>query len=450
MRSTNVTNQPNDDEDLPPPPFQWWSGGAVFHLGMFGYIGILVGALLGFLLGTTTGVPLLTLVGVGLGVAAGLALGYRELRKHIGRGQRTSAESLPPSLPLAESSTHVMALLDNLATAPAKRVTRIDAHAGRVRSMAVSPDGKWLLTGSSDHTVKLFDLATGIEVRQFAAFGGIVWAVAFSPDGRLAAACGHDRSELSADGSGIVLVWDAGSGRELRRFDARGLLLTLAFTPDGRRLLLGGSDYLRVWDLETAELLALFNLKSSVMSGETVLSLAVSPDGRFALCGSRTHEGARLIDLGQGDCVRRFRGGRRAWLFVLVPVAFSPDGRRVLTGSHDQTARVWDVDTGKQLTCFTGHRGRWGWRGVTAVAFLGDGRRALSGSEDGTVRLWDANTGSELMRFDHGARVCSLATSRSGRLALSGGKDGVVRAWELPASVEGPSASGGESRITVL
>ena len=106
----------------------------------------------------------------------------------------------------------------------------------------------------------------------------------------------------------------------------------------------------------------------------------------------------------------------------------------MLAGSQDQTARIWDVETGKQLACFRGHCGRWGWRGVVAVAFLPDGRRALSASEDGTVRLWEADTGRELTRFDHGARVCSLAVTRDGQLALSGGKDGVVRVWELPAS----------------
>ena len=132
------------------------------------------------------------------------------------------------------------------------------------------------------------------------------------------------------------------------------LLLAVAFSPDGRRLLIAGSDYLRVWDLETAELLALISLR---LGGEMVVSLAASPDGRLALCGCRNSGDARLIDLGRGECVRRFPGSH-GWLFFLRPVAFSPEGRRVLTGSQDQTARVWDIDTGNQLACFSGHRGR--------------------------------------------------------------------------------------------
>jgi WD40 repeat protein len=145
---------------------------------------------------------------------------------------------------------------------------------------------------------------------------------------------------------------------------------------------------------------------------------------------------ARLFALDSGECIRRFTG-HRAWLRMfrtaaVTSVAFSPDGQRVLTGSLDQTARVWDAHSGAEVARFCGHRARWGWAGVIAVAFLPDGKRALSASEDGTVRLWDAGTGAELECFRHGARVRCLACSRDGRLALSGGKDGVVRVWELP------------------
>src|SRR5262249_60077540 len=111
--------------------------------------------------------------------------------------------------------------------------------------VALSPDGSWLLTGGADpspaassHAVRLWDLAGGFEARELVRFAAGVQAVAFSPDGRLAAACGLTRSEWSADCAGLGLVWDVQSGRELRRYDARGLVLALAFTPDGQRLLI--------------------------------------------------------------------------------------------------------------------------------------------------------------------------------------------------------------------
>src|SRR5260370_173533 len=82
-------------------------------------------------------------------------------------GARAGAGRLPRLRPGVGLNTHVLALRDNLATAPTKRVNRIDAHAGRVSSVAISPDGKWLLTGSADRAVKLFDLASGFEGREF-------------------------------------------------------------------------------------------------------------------------------------------------------------------------------------------------------------------------------------------------------------------------------------------
>src|SRR5262249_20706096 len=240
---------------------------------------------------------------------------------------------------LPDKVTTAPARRDNITTAPARRIRSIAAHAKRVSAVALSTDGRWLLTGGADpsprassHAGRLWELCGGVEAPELCRFASGVQAVAFSPDGRLAAACGLTRSEWSADCAGLVLVWDVESGRELRRYDARGLVLALAFTPDGQRLLIAGSDYLRVWDLETAQLLALISL---TLGGEVFVSLAVSPDGRQALCGCRSSGGTRLIDLGRGECVRDFPGSC-GWLFFLRPVAFSPDGHRVLTGSQDQ------------------------------------------------------------------------------------------------------------------
>jgi hypothetical protein len=206
MRSTNITTQPKD-KDRPRRPFQWWSGGACFTLGMTGFIGATFGAVVGYQVGKITGMPLFTLVGLGCVVVVGLALGYREVRALIGRGQRSSDEPLPTLRSGAASSTHIQVLPDKITTAPARRVKPIAAHARRVSSVAISPDGKWLLTGGADpspraanHTVRLWDLASGLEVRELAHFPGGVRGVAFSPDGRLAAA----RDLLTESGSIFV------------------------------------------------------------------------------------------------------------------------------------------------------------------------------------------------------------------------------------------------------
>jgi serine/threonine protein kinase len=113
-------------------------------------------------------------------------------------------------------------------------------------------------------------------------------------------------------------------------------------------------------------------------------------------------------------------------------VAFAPDGRRALSGGMDNTVRLWDVETGRELRRFDGHTD-----GVTGVAFVPSGRTCLSAALDGSVRVWDVDTGRELRRCEgHTGRVVSLTVSQDGRLALSGGEDCTVRFWDVATGCE--------------
>ena len=128
-----------------------------------------------------------------------------------------------------------------------------------------------------------------------------------------------------------------------------------------------------------------------------VLSVAFSADGRQVLTGSSGNT-ARLWDAATGEEIRKFEGHAEA----VSSVALSRDGRHVLTGSADKTARLWDAATGKQLRTFEGHAD-----GLKSVAFSPDGRHVLTGSEDKTARLWDAATGEEIRKFEPHVRVGS-------------------------------------------
>jgi WD40 repeat protein len=177
-------------------------------------------------------------------------------------------------------------------------------------------------------------------------------------------------------------------------------------------------------------------------SGHTdlVLCVAFSPDGRRALSGSADRT-VRLWNVENGQQLRCFTGHRD---FVLS-VAFSPDGGQAVSAGCDRTVRLWDVQTGEELRCLTGHTDL-----VWTAAFSPDGRRLLSGSggtvrpdgsvsagSDHTARLWDAVTGTELRRFEgHTNHITCVRFSRNGRRVLSASADGTVRLWNVHSGRE--------------
>jgi WD40 repeat protein len=147
-----------------------------------------------------------------------------------------------------------------------------------------------------------------------------------------------------------------------------------------------------------------------------VRTVAISPDGGRVVSAGED-DTLKLWDLASGQLIRTFVGHTPA-LDGIKSVAFSPDGARLLSGSDDNTMRLWDAASGQLIRTFEGHGGD-----VTSVAFSPDGARLLSGSHDSTMRLWDATSG-QLIRifFESRAEVDSVAFSPDGTRVLSGGK----------------------------
>jgi len=261
----------------------------------------------------------------------------------------------------------VRALIDAGAT-----VERLEGHEGPVTSVAWSPDGRRVATGSWDNTARIWDATTGEVVRALEGHQGYVESVAWSPDGRRVATGSWDNT---------ARIWDATTGEVVRALEGRGYWVnSVAWSPDGRRVAMGSWDKTaRIWDATTGEL-----VRALEGHGGLVLSVAWSPDGRRVATGSIDNT-ARIWDATTGELVRALEGHGG----TVRSVAWSPDGTRVATGTDNNTARIWDATTGEVVRALEG-RGYW----VNSVAWSPDGRRVATGSGDYTARIWDATTGT--------------------------------------------------------
>ncbi|MCU0723854.1 MAG: hypothetical protein MUC63_09620, partial [Planctomycetes bacterium] len=321
-------------------------------------------------------------------------------------------------------------------TAGGALAREIPCPGGLIQSLDVSPDGRVALVGQETGVARLWNLDTGAEVRALQGHDLGVEGARFAPGGRLAATCANDG----------IRVWNVAIGAETGIL--RGHVLpvkALDVSADGRTALTAGEEgTLRLWDVEGGVCMKAYRFPGAPNWGVALLG-----DGRRAAAAGQ--DGAvRIFDLDEGSLVRTL--GPHASMSMSLDV--SPDGKRLLEGDQAGFLRVWDPDTGAELRrirAFTPEK-RPCWIG--GVRFLPDGRRAVAASADFTARVFDLEAGRELaVHLGHASLVVAVAFSPDLRWAVSSGFEPRIRVWDLATgalrfALEGHRVGVGQAEFT--
>ena len=310
-------------------------------------------------------------------------------------------------------------------------------HEESVTSIAYSPDGCYLASGSQDNTIKIWDLVTGKEKTTLKGHLNEVTSVSYSPDGRYLASGSNDNT---------VKIWDLNTGKETTTLIGHlGRVISVSYSPDGHYLASGSNDKtIRIWDLNTGKEKATLKgnwnpVAPSRLRGHHFFSLSYSPDGRYLASGS-DDKTIKIWDLATGKETTTLKGhsGR------VRSVSYSPDGRYLASGSNDNTVKIWDLATGKEKATLKGHVNE-----VTSVSYSPDGRYLASGSDDKTIKIWDLATGKETTTLKgHSGRVRSVSYSPDGRYLASGSNDNTVKIWDLATGKEKATLKGHVNEVT--
>jgi serine/threonine protein kinase len=281
-------------------------------------------------------------------------------------------------------------------------------HYGWVFSVAISPDGQTLVSGSDDKTIKIWNLANENLIRTLAGHSKSVNSVAISPDGQTLVSGSYDKT---------IKIWNLANGNLIRTLTGHSESVnSVAISPDGQTFVSGSYEKtIKIWNLANGNL-----IRTLAGHSKSVNSVAISPDGQTLISGSED-ETIKIWNLVHGNLINTL-AGHSGWVWS---VAISPDGQTFVSGSYDETIKIWNLANGNLIRTLTGHS-----RGVNSVAISPDGQTLISGSEDETIKIWNLANGNLIGTLaGHSGWVNSVAISPDGQTIVSGSNDKTIKIW---------------------
>ena len=308
-----------------------------------------------------------------------------------------------------------------------------EGHSSEVSSICITPDGRRIISGSYDCSIRIWDMDSGQCVNTFVGHTSAITALAITSDGKRCVSGSFDNTiriwdidsgqclshsggittlAITSDGKkcvsgfGNICIWDIESGQCIKTLNGDIECITsFAITPDGNKCVSGFGD-ICIWDIESGQCIKTLNGHIG-----SITSLAITPDGERCVSGGEWDNHICIWEMESGQCLKTLNSNNGK----ITSLAITPDGKRCVSGFGDNTICIWEMESGQCLKTLNGHKGK-----ITALAITPDGNRCVSGSRDCSIRIWDMESGQCLKTLEgYRDSVATIAISADGNRCVS-------------------------------